>query len=88
MRTDLEIQQDVMIELKWQPFLQAANIGVSVKDGIVTLSGTVDTYSQKVAAERAVKKVAGVRAVAEEIQIGVPHAGKKTRQRRQARLER
>ena len=64
MRTDLDIQQDVMKELKWQPFLTAANIGVAVKHGIVTLSGTVDHYSQKQAAERATKKVVGVLAIA------------------------
>lgn len=47
MRTDLDIQHDVMTELKWQPYLTAANIGVAVKNGIVTLSGNVDNYSQK-----------------------------------------
>jgi osmotically-inducible protein OsmY len=78
MRTDLEIQQDVMNELKWQPFLTAANIGVAVKNGIVTLSGMADTYSQKLAAERAVKKVLGVRAIAEDIQIGVSPVDKRT----------
>lgn len=78
MKTDLEIQQTVMNELKWQPFLKSANIGVAVKDGIVTLSGMVDNYSQKVEAERAVKKVIGVKAIAEDIQIGVSPAYKKT----------
>ena len=78
MRTDLDIQQDVMKELKWQPFLTAANIGVAVKHGIVTLSGTVDHYSQKQAAERATKKVVGVLAIAEDIQIGVSPAYRKT----------
>lgn len=60
-----------MTELKWQPFLTSSTIGVAVKNGIVTLSGTVDNYSQKMAAERATKKVAGVKAIAEDIQIGV-----------------
>ena len=78
MKKDLEIQQDVMLELKWQPFLVASNIGVSVKDGIVTLSGTVDNLSQKITAENAAKKVSGVRAIAEDIQIGVSPAFKKT----------
>lgn len=78
MKNDLEIQQDVITELKWQPFLQAANIGVSVKNGIVTLSGTVDSYAQKMDAEKAVKKVTGVKAIAEDIQIGVSPALKKT----------
>lgn len=78
MRTDLEIQADVMNELKWQPFLTASNIGVAVKNGVVTLSGTVDNYSQKKLAEDAAKKVLGVRAIAEDIQIGVTPFEKKT----------
>jgi osmotically-inducible protein OsmY len=71
MITDAEIQKNVMDHLKWQPILNAAEIGVSVKNGIVTLSGIVDSYSKKIAAENAVKKLAGVRAVAEDIQVGV-----------------
>lgn len=78
MKTDLEIQQDVMNELKWQPFLKSANIGVAVKNGIVTLSGNVDNYSQKIEAEKAAKKVTGVKAIAEDIQIGVSPALEKT----------
>jgi osmotically-inducible protein OsmY len=70
MRTDLEIQQDVINEMKWQPHLKSSNIGVSVKNGVVTLSGIVDSFAQKVNAEKAAKKVFGVRAVAEDIQIG------------------
>lgn len=71
MKTDIQIQKDVMDELKWQPFLNSSEIGVSVKHGIVTLSGSVDTYAKKAAAEKAAKKVTGVKAVAEEIQVGV-----------------
>ena len=71
MKNDLEIQQDVISQLKWEPFLTASDIGVAVKNGIVTLSGQVDSYSQKLAAEKATKKIAGVRAIAEDIQIGV-----------------
>lgn len=78
MRNDLDIQQDVITELKWQPFLSSANIGVAVKNGVVTLSGTADNYSQKLAAEKAAKKVAGVRAIAEEIQIGTSPSFHKT----------
>lgn len=70
MKTDIEIQKDVMDELKWQPFLNSSQIGVAVKNGIVTLSGIVDSFSKKVGAEKAAKKVAGVRAIAEDIQIG------------------
>jgi osmotically-inducible protein OsmY len=78
MKTDLEIQQDVMNEVKWQPFLKSANIGVAVKNGIVTLSGNVDNYSQKIQAEKAAKKVTGVKAIAEDIQIGVSPAFERT----------
>lgn len=71
MKTDIQIQKDVMDELKWQPFLNSSEIGVAVKNGIVTLSGMVDSYSKKLSAEQATKKVAGVKAIAEDIQIGV-----------------
>ncbi|MDO3643657.1 MAG: BON domain-containing protein [Mucilaginibacter sp.] len=74
MKTDIEIQKNVMDELKWQPFLNSSEIGVAVKNGIVTLSGIVDSFSKKLSAERAAKKVAGVRAIAEDIQIGVSPA--------------
>jgi len=74
MKTDIQIQKDVMEQLKWEPFLNAAEIGVAVKNGIVTLSGHVDSYSKKLTAENAAKKIAGVKAVAEDIQIGVSPA--------------
>jgi osmotically-inducible protein OsmY len=69
MKTDAQLQQDVMNELKWEPTLHAAEIGVGVKDGVVTLSGIVDSYPKKGAAEHAVKRVGGVKAVAEEIKV-------------------
>ena len=78
MKTDIQIQKDVMEQLKWEPFLNASEIGVSVKKGIVTLSGQVDSYSKKLTAENATKKIAGVKAIAEEIQIGVSPAYKKS----------
>lgn len=70
MKTDAEIQKCVMDELKYQPFLQAAEIGVAVKDGVVTLSGEVDYFNQKLTAERVTKNIAGVKAIAEDIQVG------------------
>ena len=78
MNTDIKIQKDVMDELKWQPFLSSSEIGVAVKDGIVTLSGIVDSYSKKLSAERAAKKVNGVKAIAEDIQIGVSPSFRKS----------
>ena len=78
MKSDNEIQRDVMEELKWQPYLIASQIGVAVKNGVVTLSGQVDSYSKKLAAESAAKKVAGVKAVAEDIQVGIFPVYRKT----------
>jgi osmotically-inducible protein OsmY len=72
MKSDAELQQDVMNELKWEPTVKAAEIGVAVKDGVVTLSGYVDSYVKKWAAERAAARVFGVRAVAEAIQVRLP----------------
>lgn len=77
MKTDLEIQKDVMDELKYEPILNASEIGVAVKNGIATLSGTVDTYAKKIAAEKAAKRVAGVKAVAEDIEVRLSTIGKK-----------
>ncbi|MBN8719906.1 MAG: BON domain-containing protein [Sediminibacterium magnilacihabitans] len=71
MKTDIQIQKDVMEELKWDPSLNAAEIGVTVKNGIVTLSGQVNSYAKKMAAEKDVKKISGVKAVAEDIQLRV-----------------
>ncbi len=71
MRADAEIQKDVMAQLKWEPILNSAEIGVSVKDGVVTLTGIVDSYYKKTCADLAAKKVLGVRAVAEDIQVGL-----------------
>lgn len=71
MKTDVEIQKDVIEELKWEPFLNATEIGVAVKNGVVTLSGIVDSFSKKTVAEKAAKRVAGVKAVAEDIQVGI-----------------
>jgi osmotically-inducible protein OsmY len=78
MKTDIQIQQDVLNELKWEPFLTSSEIGVAVKNGIVTLTGIVDTYSKKIYAEKAVKRVAGVKAVAEDIQVGLSPSYSKT----------
>jgi osmotically-inducible protein OsmY len=69
MKTDAELQRDVMTELKWEPTIHSAEIGVAVKDGVVTLSGSVDSYAKKWAADRAAKRVFGVKAVTEEIKV-------------------
>jgi osmotically-inducible protein OsmY len=80
MKTDIQIQADVQNELNWVPQLYGPEIGVTVKNGIVTLTGTVSTYAQKLAAEAAAVKVAGVRAVAEEIKVAHSFSARKTDQ--------
>ena len=71
MKTDAQIQKDILDELRWEPILNAAQIGVSVKNGIATLTGSVDSFRKKVAAESAAKRVAGVKAIAEEIDVRI-----------------
>jgi osmotically-inducible protein OsmY len=68
-RTDQDVQRDVELELKWDARLSPNEIGVAVKDGVVTLSGTVDNFTKKWSAERAALRVRGVRAVVNEIQV-------------------
>lgn len=69
MKTNLEVQRDVQNAIMWEPDMNAAEIGVTAHDGIVTLSGIVDSYSKKINAENAAKKVYGVKAVAEDIEV-------------------
>lgn len=78
MKTDEEIQKNVMEELKWEPSIKSTEIGVSVKNGVVTLSGMVDTYLEKKTAEKAAFKVAGVKGVAEDIDINIAFNHTKT----------
>jgi osmotically-inducible protein OsmY len=76
--TDGDIQEDVIHELEWDPSVDAAHVGVAVKGGVVTLSGTVPSYAEKWAAEAAAKRVYGVRAVANEIQVKLPGISQRT----------
>lgn len=69
MKTDIQIQQDVMAELKWEPKVNAAHIGVEVKNGVVTLSGHVDSFAEKWNAEEAAKRVSGVKVIAVELDV-------------------
>jgi osmotically-inducible protein OsmY len=69
MKNNSELQKDVQDAIKWEPLLNAAEIGVTVKDGIVTLTGIVDNYSKKTEAEDAAKNVAGVKAIVEKIEV-------------------
>ena len=68
-KEDDQLQDDVIAELEWDPSVDHTDIGVAVNDGVVTLAGYVKSYPQKVAAERAVRRVAGVRALAEELKV-------------------
>lgn len=77
MTTDSDIKRDVEAELRWDPDIDATDIGVAVKDGVVTLTGFVRSYSQKYQAEREVTKVKGVRGVANDIEVKLPSANER-----------
>ena len=77
-RTDEEIQRDVLNELKFEPRVQPNEVGVVVKDGVVTLTGWVDSYAKKWAAEEAAHRVRGVLAVANDIEVRLPTAAERT----------
>lgn len=76
--TDEHIQQEVLLELRWDSRLQPNEIGVAVKDGVVTLTGYVDTYLKKLAAKEAALRVQGVKAVANDIQVRLPGMSERT----------
>jgi osmotically-inducible protein OsmY len=78
MRTDEEIKRDVEDELRWDPDLDAEDIAVAVKDGVVTLTGFVHSYSDKLQAEEDAKRVSGVVAVANDIEVRLPSADVRT----------
>ena len=78
MMGDAELQRHIMAELRWEPSVKANAIGVAVKDQVVILTGTVDSYAQKLAAERAVERVAGVHAVADELKVEIPSDRQRT----------
>jgi osmotically-inducible protein OsmY len=80
MRTDAIIKEDVLNELDWEPSIDATKVGVTCVNGVVTLSGYVNTFTEKLAAERAAKRVFGVRAVVEEIEVKIGGVYKRTDQ--------
>lgn len=69
MKNDAQIQKEVLDELRWNPLVSSTQIGVAVKNGVVTLSGTVDSFAKKTAAEQAASRIGGVRAVAEDLEV-------------------
>lgn len=78
MTGDHQLRRDLIDELDFEPSVTADNIGVGVHDGIVTLTGFVSSYPEKVAAERAARRVRGVRGIAEEIEVRLPSGKKDT----------
>ncbi len=76
MSDDQRLKQAVLDELQWEPSVNAAHIGVSAKDGVVTLMGHVENFAEKSAAEKAARRVKEVRAVAEEIEVRLPFSVK------------
>lgn len=77
-RTDEQIQREVLAELKWDARVQPNEIGVAVKDGIVTLTGWVDSYTKKWAAEEAAHRVRGVKAVVNKVEVRLPGSAERT----------
>jgi len=77
-KTDVEIQNAVLSELRWEPRVQPNEIGVIAKDGVVTLTGFVDSYSKSYAAEEAAHRVRGVKAVANDIQVKLPSSSERS----------
>jgi osmotically-inducible protein OsmY len=77
-KNDNELQEDVVAELQWEPSVKASGIGVSAKDGVVTLSGVVDSYSEKLAARNATSRVFSVKGIADELRVRLPDYHKST----------
>lgn len=69
MKTDAQLKNDVSAELEWDPSINASHVGVAVNDGVVSLTGHLDTYAEKFALERAVQRVQGVKAIAMEVDV-------------------
>lgn len=69
MKTDAQLKKDVLDELEWDPSINATQVGVAVKDGVVTLAGHLETFAEKYAVERAVQRVSGVKAMAVELDV-------------------
>jgi len=78
MKTDKQIQQDVIEELSWEPSVNATHIGVEVSGGVVTLAGHVGSYAEKIGAAAAAQRVSGVKSIAVEMHVNLPDANKRT----------
>jgi osmotically-inducible protein OsmY len=78
MKTDAEIRRDIESELRWDPSINDTRIGVTVSNGVLTLTGDVPNYSDRWAADDIARRVGGVRAIANDIQVKIPQAGART----------
>lgn len=78
MKGDAQLKHDVVEELEWEPQVDATGIGVEVKDGVVTLTGHLASFAEKSAAEAAVRRIRGVKALAVEIDVRLPTDGQRT----------
>jgi len=78
MKTDTQLQHDVLAELEWEPSIDASQIGVTAKDGVVTFTGFVASYANKMTAERVAKRVYGVKAVANDIEVKIPGSSQRS----------
>ncbi len=78
MKTDTQLQHDVLAELEWEPSINASQIGVTAQDGVVTLTGAVDSYAAKMRAERVAKRVFGVKAVANDVEVKIPGSSQRS----------
>ena len=76
-KTDIQLKQDIEAELRWDPRINAAQIGVTVDKGVVSLLGVVDTYPERYAAEDATRRVSGVRTIAQDLKVNVPYDHKR-----------
>jgi osmotically-inducible protein OsmY len=77
-KTDTQLQRDVIDELRWDPRVGSAEIGVAAKNGVITLSGQIESFAKKYAAVRAAERVAGTRAVADDLTVALPMSFKRT----------
>lgn len=78
MKSDSQLKEDILAELGWDPAVNANEVGVTVKDGVVTLTGHLGTYAEKVAAQRAAQRVAGVKALAVELTVQLASSHQRT----------
>lgn len=78
MKSDTQLHRDIVDELEWDPMIREKEIGVAVREGVVTLTGSVSSYAEKFAVERGIERIAGVKAVANELEVRLPSTSFRT----------